>query len=176
VKVLLKVSKLVPKLGTTNEHEKLATVCMIEKLLAADGISWTDVGQQLNDFVVNVLKFEEDEELAAPPAPPAPPAQGWTSAGLSSGPGAARAQPQPQPAQAPAWQQPPLRPTPRRIDPRAYGTSAQKTQLMEEIIQRKLWWTSKEQGDFQKIYMSVQVGLPLTAKLSRLMEEASRRL
>ena len=47
---------------------------------------------------------------------------------------------------------------------------------MEEIIQRKLWWTSKEQGDFQKIYMSVQVGLPLTAKLSRLMEEASRRL
>jgi hypothetical protein len=184
VKVLLKVSKLVPKLGTTNEHEKLATVCMIEKLLANEGISWTDVGQQLNDFVVNVLKFEEDEELAeAQPvkAQPVNGASGWTSAGGAATRPWAQAQPaQAQPQPASAWQQTPQRPQPRPqprpIDLRAYGTSAQKTQLMEELIQRKLWTSSREQGDFQKIYMSVQVGLPLTAKLSRLMEEASRRL
>ena len=174
MKVLLKVSKLVPKLGTTNEHEKLATVCMIEKLLAADGISWTDVGQQLNDFVVNVLKFEEDEALAAPAPAPAKAngASGWTNAGPSAATrpwtqSQAQAQPQPKP-------QP--RPQPKRVDPRAYGTSAQKTELMEELIQRQLWMTSREQGDFQKIYMSVQVGLPISTRLCRLMEEASRRL
>jgi hypothetical protein len=184
MKVLLKVSKLVPKLGTANEHEKLATVCMIEKLLANEGISWTDVGQQLSDFVVNVLKFEEDEELEPPKAKPEAEEEvktnGWTTA--PAAPVAAQGWTQTQQAfrqqsAQQAWQtRPPQRPQPKRVDPRVRGTAAQRTELIEELIRRKLWKDSKEQGEFQKILMSVQVGLPLAAKLEELFEEASKKI
>jgi len=82
MKTLLKISKLIPRLGTDNEHEKMATLLMIEKLFKLENISWTDVGLQLADFLTSTLGFVEAEAIEAKTSPSqAAPAQtGWQSA------------------------------------------------------------------------------------------------
>ena len=179
MKVLLKVSKLVPKLGTENEFEKMTTLLMIEKLLKNDGISWTDVGQGLSEFVTNVLKFEEEKALEGPTtngaAGGAAGGGGWSSVRRNQPPPAHPQQPGPGPFAQPT--QPPPRP-PKRVDPRTLpgASAAQRTACIEELIQKKLWKDMREQNIFNSILMSVQVGLPLSPKYQKVFEEASKKL
>lgn len=62
----MRIAKLLPMLGTSSDPERLVTLAMIEKALASDGLSFTDAGQQLREFVTNILNEPEPPEVAAP--------------------------------------------------------------------------------------------------------------
>jgi len=182
MKNLLKIAKLIPKLGTDNPHEKQSTLQFIEKLLAADGITWTDVGMQVTEFLTNVLGAVEEPAIEEKKPAPAP--TGWNTT---------RPQPQAQPASASApgsgsWgaSTPPPRPTPPpppppppprpRIDPRCYGTNNSKLSLVEELIRKSLWQTQKEQQVLAALSVTLKMGIPPVAKQQRILEDISKRL
>ncbi len=74
---LLKIAKLIPRLGgASNEAESLVALRLIEKQLANEGLTFVDAGLKLQQFVTDVLKFQEPAEVE----PPRKPATGFSSA------------------------------------------------------------------------------------------------
>jgi hypothetical protein len=180
MKTLLKISKLIPRLGTDNEHEKMATLLMIEKLFKLENISWTDVGLHLADFLTSTLGFVEAEVASPAPAPQAP-QTGWQSAqgvhqssagrGFST-PGAG-ASPFSYSASQATPRQAPRRPT---VDRRCFGTLLDKHSVAKDIITRKLWQNSREENAIISIEQQLGFGIALTPKQQKVLETLSKRL
>jgi len=184
MKTLLKISKLIPRLGTDNEHEKMATLLMIEKLFKLENISWTDVGLQLADFLTSTLGFVEAEAIEAKTSPSqAAPAQtGWqsaqgvhqSSAGRASagfaGFSASAAAPS---SYSQARPTPPRRPT---VDRRCFGTLLDKHSVAKDIISRRLWQNSREENAIISIEQQLGFGIALTPKQQKVLETLSKRL
>jgi hypothetical protein len=184
MKVLLKVAKILPKLGSTNPHEKMLVLETIERLLSGDGISWTDAGMKLTEFLTQIAGIEDEPALTAPPRPapgfsraaapqPQPAtATRWTSA----------AQPQPAPQARPAAPQPPpprySPPPPRtpQVDLRARGTVRDKESLIAELMRRQLYVSIDEKTALEAIEFLLQSGMPISSKQQKFLETISKRI
>ena len=190
MKTLLKISKLIPRLGTDNDHAKMATLLMIETLFKLENISWTDVGLHLSDFVTSTLGFVEAEAIEAKtspaPASQASPAQtGWQSAQPSAQPSARQSYASQASAgfagfsaAAPssysqARPTPPRRPT---VDRRCFGTLTDKHSVAKDIISRRLWQNSREENAIISIEQQLGFGIALTPKQQKVLETLSKRL
>lgn len=119
---LLRIAKLLPMLGTTSDNERLVTLAMIEKTLRADGLSFTDAGQELANFVKTIMAEPEPEPIPAPRAEPKPAPNSWGSPQpnvrpqwtSASAPPPRQSQSRPQPQPRPQPPPPPQPPKPPR--------------------------------------------------------------
>lgn len=160
MKTLFTIAKLIPKLGTENEHEKTTTLRMIETLLKKESISWTDVGQQLESFLKETLGFIEEEKKPSleekTSASSAASGSGWASQSTTTyntSRAQARAWSNPPPNNPPPPPPPPP-PMPsygknwrlgsvgrnqtwiKFHDPRVTASRAQRILLVEEMLQK----------------------------------------
>lgn len=66
---LTKLAKLIPLLGSTNPHEKLTALTLIERQLNTQGMTFTDAGLGLSAFIRALTAAPEPTPIPPPPPP-----------------------------------------------------------------------------------------------------------
>ena len=103
---LLRISKLIPMLSSSNDHERLAALALIERALLTDGLSFTDAGLSLREFVLTVMGTEDPVALAATAPAPATARPSFTRTTPQPAYTTAPSRPNPPKRQKPQWSQP----------------------------------------------------------------------
>lgn len=178
MKTLFTIAKIIPRLGSENEAEKAAAFRLIETKLRADGISWTDVGMRLTEFLIEIAGYEEKEL----PKPEEKPVSAWTSAAPVASPRAYAAAgvgaapgftPAPGPAQA--WTNPQARPWPKSPDVRCFRGYSGQLAVVKDLLLLTAWTNAEKQNllVFEQLLSS---GLPLSKKQEKQLEEWSKKI
>ena len=76
---LLKIARVIPRLGSDSDGERLAALAAIERMLRASGSDFTGAGQAMTEFLVEVFDAKEPPELTASHTPSAAAPKGWSS-------------------------------------------------------------------------------------------------
>jgi hypothetical protein len=172
-------------LGTESVPERIATLTAIERVLASESMNWTDAGQALRAYIIDVL--EEPEEPEPAPVAPPPKQTGWTSA-----PPPQRVSPQPTPAQpsAPGWASaaaasspssvPPWTQQPPRFnkgpDRRCFGTRQDKLALIKDCLTKIPGLSAAHHRNLLALEQCLKMGLSTTHKQQKLLETISKDL
>jgi hypothetical protein len=187
---LTKLAKLIPMLGGTSDHEKLAALSMIEKQLRSQGLTFTDAGLTLTSFITLLTSAPEPPTIEPPkPAPKqAFDNYGGTFGGQKPNPTSAfrpaRTAPQPTPQPAPQPPPPPPPPRPSRPPPQpqklswhqsgasqlgawvynSTRTMQEYVDKCEQLIQNRKYRNAKEKQFLEGQFFNFTSGITPTPK------------
>lgn len=189
---LTKLAKLIPLLGSTNPHEKLTALTLIERQLNTQGMTFTDAGLGLSAFIRALTAVPEPTPIPPPPPPASTPdyapkpTRGFSPARQGNHappPPPPRPTPQPGPTSYTYAPNPSPRPTPAAPQPQKTSwhlvgtatthyingvattrTDAEYVDMCEQLIQKRKYRNAKEKQFLEQQFFNLTSGFIMTAK------------